>query len=407
ETGVAAEDLIGKQLTDALTGAVLTTAEARARYAATDFEERLLLPDRVQAMCRDLFQHLLAAGGPEQKTIIFCARDRHAEDVAITMNNLYAAWCAEQGRARLEPYAFKCTAAGGGGDYLADLRGAARHHFVATTVDLLTTGVDVPCVRNIVFFKYVRSPIAFYQMIGRGTRLDPPSEKLMFWVYDYTDATRLFGEEFRSKFQPPRVRTGDGPPEPPEPPERTVQVEGFEVRVTDAGRYIVTSEDGRAVPVTVEEYKQRLAARLVEAAATLDDFRRQWIVPAARRDMLGRLPEGGRSALLIRALEHMSDYDLYDVLGELGYGLAPRTRPDRADAFTYKHARWLSGLPTPTATTLKALAGQFARAGTESLENPQVFQMPEVLRAGGLPALKVLGEPADILHDTKERLFAA
>jgi len=274
-------------------------------------------------------------------------------------------------------------------------------------VDLLTTGVDVPCVRNIVFFKYVRSPIAFYQMIGRGTRLDPPSEKLMFWVYDYTDATRLFGEEFRSKFQPPRVRKGDGPPEPPEPPERTVQVEGFEVRVTDAGRYIVTSEDGRAVPVTVEEYKQRLAARLVEAAATLDEFRRQWIVPVARRDLLGRLPEGGRSALLIRALEHMNDYDLYDVLGELGYGLAPRTRPDRADAFTYKHARWLSGLATPTAATLKALAGQFARAGTESLESPQVFQMPEVIRAGGLPALKVLGEPAEVLHETKERLFAA
>jgi len=111
---------------------------------------------------------------------VFCARDRHAEDVAIALNNLYAQWCADQGRARLEPYAFKCTAASGGGDYLADLRGASRHHFVATTVDLLTTGVDVPCVRNIVFFKYVRSPIAFYQMIGRGARLDPASDKLMF-----------------------------------------------------------------------------------------------------------------------------------------------------------------------------------------------------------------------------------
>ena len=56
--------------------------------------------------------------------------------------------------------------------------------------------MDVPVVRNIVFFKYVRSPIAFYQMVGRGTRLDPPSGKLMFRVYDYTNATRLFGEEF-------------------------------------------------------------------------------------------------------------------------------------------------------------------------------------------------------------------
>lgn len=407
ETGVVAEDLADKLVTDALTGEVLTTAEVRARYEATDFEERLLLPDRVEAMSRDLFEHLLASGGPEQKTIVFCARDRHAEDVAIALNNLYARWCAARGRPRLEPYAFKCTAAGGGADYLADLRGAARHHFVATTVDLLTTGVDVPCVRNIVFFKYVRSPIAFYQMIGRGTRLDPPSQKLMFRVYDYTDATRLFGEEFKSTFRPPRTRPGGEPAEPSEPPERTLQVEGFEVRVTEAGRYIVISEDGRAVPVTVEEYKQRLAARLVEAASTLEEFRRQWIVPAARRDLLARLPEGGRSALLVRALENMSDYDLYDVLGEMGYGLAPRTRPDRADAFTYKHARWLGGLPTVTATTLKVLAGQFARAGTDSLENPEVFQMPEVLRAGGLRALKVLGEPAAILLETKERLFAA
>ena len=37
---------------------------------------------------------------------------------------------------------------------LPDLRGASRSHFVATTVDLLTTGVDVPVVRNIVFFKF-------------------------------------------------------------------------------------------------------------------------------------------------------------------------------------------------------------------------------------------------------------
>lgn len=77
--------------------------------------------------------------------------------------------------------------------------------------------------------------------------------------------------------------------------------------------------------------------------------------------------------------------DVADVLGELGYGLAPRTRPDRADAFNYKHSRWLSDLPTRAAATLKALAGQFARAGTESLENPQVFDMPDVVRAGGLP----------------------
>ena len=210
------------------------------------------MPERVAAMTKDLFTHLLDTGGPEQKTIIFCTRDRHADDAATAMNNLYADWCSRNNRPRLEPYAFKCTAASGGNDFLPDLRGAARHHFIAATVDLLTTGVDVPAVRNIVFFKYVRSPIAFYQMVGRGTRLDAPSGKLMFRVYDYTNATRLFGEAFRTQ----AIRTRQAIDTPVlEPPERTLLVEGFDVCITDAGRYIVTMVDGKALPVTVEEYK--------------------------------------------------------------------------------------------------------------------------------------------------------
>ena len=53
-------------------------------------------------------------------------------------------------------------------------------HFIATTVDLLSTGVDIPCIQNIVFFVYVASPISFYQMIGRGTRIDESFDKFMF-----------------------------------------------------------------------------------------------------------------------------------------------------------------------------------------------------------------------------------
>lgn len=189
ETGIEQADLVEKILRDARTGEALTLKEARPRYNAQAFEDRLLLPERVGAMARDLFQCLLATGGPEQKTIIFCARDHHADEVATALNNLYADWCREQGKRPVENYAFKCTAASGGNDFLPDLRGASRHHFIATTVDLLTTGVDVPSVQNVVFFKYVRSPIAFYQMVGRGTRLNPVTNKLMFRVYDYTDAT--------------------------------------------------------------------------------------------------------------------------------------------------------------------------------------------------------------------------
>ncbi|HZU75189.1 MAG TPA: DEAD/DEAH box helicase family protein, partial [Dehalococcoidia bacterium] len=170
EAGLAQAQLAGKTLIDARTGELLSVAEAKAFYGASSFEAQLLLPDRVEAMTEDLFAALLATGGPEQKTIIFCATDQHADAVANSLNNRYAGWCQANGLAPVEPYAFKCTAAAGDADdSLKELRGSPRRFMVATTVELLTTGVDVPAVRNIVFFKYVRSPIAFYQMVGRGT----------------------------------------------------------------------------------------------------------------------------------------------------------------------------------------------------------------------------------------------
>ncbi len=405
EAGVKREDLIGKVLIDAQTGQELDAADARDQYNAHDIENRLLMPERVKAMTQDLFSHFLKTGGPEQKTIIFCRRDRHADDVAIALNNLYAQWCKDNNRPCLNNYAFKCTASVGGSQYLADLRGVTRSYFIATTVDLLTTGVDVPIVQNIVFFKYVRSPIAFYQMIGRGTRLYAPTGKLMFRVYDYTDATRLFGEKFKTKFTPRKAKEGEPPPSPPSEP--TIVVEGFEIHITDAGRYIVTEVDGKAVPVTIEEYKERLAAKLVEEAPTLAEFRSRWIVPAKRSELIAQMPDAGRSVIIVQRVEDMSEYDLYDVLAELGYGMSPRTRSERAEAFTYKNQKWLSELPVSAAATLKAMAAQFARAGTDSLENPNIFKIPEVIQAGGLAALKQLGNPADILLRTKERMFAA
>jgi type I restriction enzyme R subunit len=365
DTGLESDDLWGTQIADARTGELLGVSDVRERYDATQFEARIQLPDRVEAMAGDFFQLLLDTGGPEQKSIIFCARDAHADAVAIALNNRYAAWCKSNGRKPADPFAFKCTAASHGAEYLADLRGASRSHFIATTVDLLTTGVDVPVVRNIGFFRYVRSPISFYQMVGRGTRLDPATGKLMFRVYDYTAATRLFGEAFRTKATVER-KPGETEPPPTEAPERTVQVQGIDVRIGDAGIAIVTTVDGRATPVTLEEYKERIAGSLLARASNLDQFRELWITPPDRWELIAGLPDAGRSAPLVRAVEEMADFDLFDVLAELGYGLDPKTRVARADAFRYKHEAWLAGLPPKTSSTLLALARQFARAGTRT-----------------------------------------
>ena len=368
ETGVEQSELADKDIRDAITGEAVSIRETRGRYEASSFEAGLMIPARVKEMCSSLFEQLASSGQPEQKTIIFCARDRHADDVANELNNLYAGWCQQEGRSRVEDYAFKCTAQAGK-EFLAEIRASASHHFIATTVDLLTTGVDVPPVTNIVFFKYVGSPIAFYQMVGRGTRLHAPTNKLMFRVHDFTNATRLFGEDFKTKF----VSEGDGVDGDGHPPpaERAIVVEGFDVRISDAGTYIMTTnDDGEAVPVTLEEYKQRLAAKLVEEIPGLDDFRETWIEPERRREMIGHLPDSGRSPLLIRTLTDMEDYDLFDVMADLAYGLAPRTMVDRSDAFGYKNREWLDAISEGASGVIRAIASQFAKGGTDNLENP-------------------------------------
>ena len=298
------------------------------------------------------------------------------------MNNLYVRWCKDNGREPVSDYAFKCTAAGGR-DHLADIRGSGRNFFVATTVDLLTTGVDVPPVTEIVFFKYVASPIAFYQMVGRGTRLYPPANKLMFTVYDYTNATRLFGEDFKSVTA---TRNGEPKicPEDETETERTIEVSGIEVKINNAGTYILTTDDsGASAMLTLEEYKQRLAARLVEDAPTLDDFRQTWVEPEKRHEMIERLPDTGHSPHIVRELTDMKDYDLYGRDRRTGLRTLAQDHDRAGRCLRVQERKWLETLPQPSSTVIRAIASQFAQGGTESLESPYLFKTPEVARAGG------------------------
>lgn len=78
----------------------------------------------------------------------------------------------------------------------------------------------------------------------------------------------------------------------------------------------------------------------------------------------------------------------------------------KVEALKYKHENWFKNLPSTTKNTLLVLAQQFERDGTEELENPYIFNAPEVIKAGGIEALKVLDEPKDIINETKKRLFA-
>jgi len=63
-------------------------------------------------------------------------------------------------------------------------------------------------------------------------------------------------------------------------------------------------------------------------------------------------------------------------------------------------------MPPRAKEVVTSLTNQFALGGTDALESKLVFQTPEVIRAGGVASLKLIGDPVAIVTSTKERLFA-
>lgn len=392
------EEILTRNPVNYDTGLPVDEEQVRELLKKKRIHTRLMLPGFEKRRCEDLFKYLLDTGGVEQKTIIFCNSDRHADLITTTMQRIYLQWCEDNHHNRVDSYAFKCTDKGGGQELIPDFRGSSRTHFIATTVDLLTTGVDVPAVRNIVFFNQINSPISFYQMVGRGTRLS--ENKLMFRVYDYTDATRLFGEEFLTKLRTPNQTSNRSAGVS----ALTVEIEDTDdlVEETDGRRLMRSQVDGEDTRISVEEYKEQIAANLVKIIPTVEEFRACWVNPQKRKELLKRLVSEGISPKEFGAVEQLGDYDLYDILSDIAYGLTPKTKSERAEVFSSNHAEWLNQMPEATATTVKALVNQFVNGGTEALENPEIFKMSGVK----LKLLKVLGKPKDILQDIKEKIFA-
>ena len=68
---------------------------------------------------------------------------------------------------------------------------------------------------------------------------------------------------------------------------------------------------------------------------------------------------------------------------------------------------WFDGMDGKAAIVLQGLGHQFAQGGTEALETPALWEVPEIKLAGGLQALTMVGRPVDVVHQAKARLFAA
>ncbi|MFY0529316.1 type I restriction-modification system endonuclease [Archangium gephyra] len=131
-------------------------------------------------LANDLDPHL------EEKTLIFCANDEHADLVVHLLKEAF------QARYTDVPDAAVLKITGATDDVKAAIRRFKNERWpnVAVTVDLLTTGIDVPPIANLVFLRRVRSRILYEQMLGRATRLctyTDETQKAVFRIYDAVD----------------------------------------------------------------------------------------------------------------------------------------------------------------------------------------------------------------------------
>jgi type I restriction enzyme R subunit len=382
---------------------------SKAEYTGKDFDNELFIDLRTPAMCADLFRQFCENGGPEQKVIIFCTRDLHADRVAMQMNNLYAAWCKQNGKQRKDDYAFKCTAAGGA-DKIEIMRGSGERAFIACTVDLLEAGVDIERLNAVVFFRYLQSAIKFYQMVGRGTRIHEETRKYKFWLYDYTGVTDLFGTDFITP--PPHSGgggesgAGGGEDEGTEGESTTIPVIGGQRVVINAqGHFILGSRDGKETLIPADEYRREVMARVLAEAHNLDDFRALWIEARKRRQLIDHLLGDNFSPEAIRDIDRMGDFDLYDFFGHHGYHAKAFKRPERSAHYLEVNAAWFAGMDGKTAIVLKGLGAQFAQGGTDALETTALWEVPEIALAGGIDALRLMGKPVEVMREAKARLF--
>uniref|UniRef100_UPI00261E826D type I restriction-modification enzyme R subunit C-terminal domain-containing protein n=1 Tax=Fusobacterium sp. TaxID=68766 RepID=UPI00261E826D len=153
--------------------------EDELNFDVSKFNTKVITEGFNRAICNALVERIDPTG--EEKTLIFCANDEHADMVVRILKEEYD---------KLGDYSMN-------NDMIKKITGSVKdvdklirkfkndsYPTIAVTVDLLTTGIDVPKICNLVFLRKVKSRILYEQMIGRATRLCPAIKKECFKIYD-------------------------------------------------------------------------------------------------------------------------------------------------------------------------------------------------------------------------------
>lgn len=383
-------------------------------YNQKDMDRILILNQRTKLVAKRVMQ-LLNATDPFSKTIIFCEDIDHAERMRVAIVNAAGQLALDHPK-----YVMRITGDSTEGKAELDnfINPESRFPVIATTSELLTTGLDVKTCKVIVLDKTINSMTIFKQIIGRGTRIEEEFNKYFFTIMDFKKATELFRDpDFDGEpviiFEPP----DDGDPVPPDPEgpdgegdggpddegEKKYIVNGVPVKIL-AERVEYYGPEGQLI---TESYRDFTRKQIKAEFASLDDFLQRWNTAEKKQAIIDLLEEHG--IILDNLAEEIGkEYGDFDLICHIAYDQPPLTRRERAN--NVKKRNYFTRYGEQARAVLNALLDKYADKGIESIENAKVLQLRPFNEMGTPMEIinKVFGGKANYdkaLQELEQELF--
>ncbi len=364
-------------------------------YNQADMDRILVLNQRTKLVAKCVMQ-LLNATDPFSKTIIFCEDIDHAERMRVAITNA-------AGQLALDNPKYVMRITGDSVEGKAELDNfidpESRFPVIATTSELLTTGVDAKTCKLIVLDKTVKSMTTFKQIVGRGTRIEEDYGKYFFTVMDFKNATELFKDPDFDGDPVVIYEPGDDddpvPPDPPLPPDdegddedptpgtKKIHVSGVEVKIL-AKSVEYRGDDGQMVTESYSDYSRK---HILSEYASLDDFINKWNTTKKKDAIVRELEEYGIELSKL-AQEVGKDYGDFDLICHIAYDAPPLTRRERAD--NVKKRDYFTKYGDKARAVLEALLEKYADEGVLTIESPKVLKLTPFDR---------MGTPVEIIND--------
>lgn len=364
-------------------------------YNNLDYDKNIVIEDRTREVARQITDYLEATG-PYQKTIVFCETEAAAERMRAALAK------ANPSRMRENPdYVVRIT----GSDYYGKkklqyfISVSSRYPVIATTSELLSTGVDCKMVKLIALDRNIASMTLFKQIVGRGTRLRTEDGKYSFVIMDFRDVTRLFADpdwdgpveqnpDFGRKKKP-----GIGERKTPYGGERNddddddkpksipvIRPDGCRVYVLNRTISIYDSDGKLLKQEDIIDYTKE---NVQGTFGSLSAFISTWNREDKKKVIADILAKQGIDLDKLKKSQHMEDVDDFDFICHIAYGQKPLTRRERAEQVKKKDIFHRYG--GAAREVLDILLDKYMNLGIKEIEKPEILKMKE-FRKYGTPA---------------------